>query len=337
MTDPPNHRVPPMATHTPGMDEPQQLRRQAPKDLSLVTLVPKWSGTETASPLVEFFEAIEGTARIGNWSEADQIQICALRLTETARAFYSATPELRDPSITWQDFKASFFRRFRDVRTDQFHFTQLQQARQRSDETPSEFLDRVKILARRTMPCATDEATRKVYAEQADRMLLAAFTTGLKGNPGKEVRYRNPETAEEALRIAITVAQADIQERRNNSFQVGTEVDITPSGRVREQVNASTKGANFFPARQFGQASQRYSTRQRSASKEQVDALRRCYECNGHGHFARDCANRKQRIGDSNAGKKGRNGDGPDRDRGQPKGRDLKKGLGHRQSRQPEN
>jgi len=80
-------------------------------------------------------------------------------------------------------------------------------------------------------------------------MLLAAFTTGLKGNPGREVRYRSPETAEEALRIAITTAQADIQERRNDAFQVEMEADITPSGRVREQVarqvNASTSGARF--------------------------------------------------------------------------------------------
>jgi len=70
-----------MATQTPGMEEPPQLRRQGTKDLSLVTFVPKWSRTETASPLIEFFEAIEGTARIGNWSEADQMQICTLRLT----------------------------------------------------------------------------------------------------------------------------------------------------------------------------------------------------------------------------------------------------------------
>jgi hypothetical protein len=43
------------------------------KDLSLVGLIPKWSGTEKATPLTAFFEAIEGTARIGNWSDADKI------------------------------------------------------------------------------------------------------------------------------------------------------------------------------------------------------------------------------------------------------------------------
>jgi hypothetical protein len=34
--------------------------------------IPKWSGSEKTTPL-EFFEAIEGTARIGNWSDIDKI------------------------------------------------------------------------------------------------------------------------------------------------------------------------------------------------------------------------------------------------------------------------
>ena len=82
------------------------LRYAATKDLSLVSLVPRWSGGETAPPIAEFFVTIESSAAIGNWSEADRKQICALKLTDAARAFYSATLELRDPAITWQDFKA---------------------------------------------------------------------------------------------------------------------------------------------------------------------------------------------------------------------------------------
>jgi len=37
------------------------------KDLSLISLVPKWSGSETAVCLEEFFSRIEGSARVGNW------------------------------------------------------------------------------------------------------------------------------------------------------------------------------------------------------------------------------------------------------------------------------
>src|SRR5215510_9760964 len=174
--------------------ESAPLRRSATKDLSLVTLVPKWGGTDKSSPLEEFLDVIDGTAKIGNWTEADKIHVCVLRLTDNARDFYRATPELKDPAITWEDFKAHLLRRFRDVRTNQYHFTQLTQARQRKDESSSEYLDRCKILARRTLPCVTDANLQRVYNEQANRMLLTAYSAGLIGTAGREVRMRAPVT-----------------------------------------------------------------------------------------------------------------------------------------------
>jgi hypothetical protein len=66
-----------------------QMRPPVTKDLSLVTMVPKWSGTDKAVPLHEFFEILESTARVGNWSQDDLIRIAAMRLTEVARNFYN--------------------------------------------------------------------------------------------------------------------------------------------------------------------------------------------------------------------------------------------------------
>jgi len=101
----------------PNAQEGASLRRAAAKDMSLISVIPKWGGTDSAAPLAEFFELIEGTATIGSWTEADKIQVCMLRLTDSAREFYRATPELRDPKITWAEVKELFTKRFRDVRT----------------------------------------------------------------------------------------------------------------------------------------------------------------------------------------------------------------------------
>jgi Holliday junction resolvase len=49
--------------------------------------------------LSEFFETIEGSARIGNRTEDDQIQLCAPKLTDSSRGFYRATAELRGPNV----------------------------------------------------------------------------------------------------------------------------------------------------------------------------------------------------------------------------------------------
>jgi len=69
--------------------------------LSLVALVPKWGGTDKAAPLKEFFDTIESTARIGNWSNEDMVRIETLKLTDVARTFYNGSLQLQNQSITW--------------------------------------------------------------------------------------------------------------------------------------------------------------------------------------------------------------------------------------------
>jgi hypothetical protein len=301
-----------------------------------VSLVPKWSGSDTALPIHEFFDIIEGSGKIGNWTEADQIQVCALKLTDPARAYYGATPELRDPAITWQEFKAHFLKRFRDVRGDQYHFSQLQMARQRKDETPTEFLDRCRLLARRTVPCTTDPVLQRVYNEQAERMLLSAFIHGLSSTPGKMVRFSMPATAEEALRIAVTVSQAEIQEARNNAFYLDSEVaEISPAGRMREpavhHTGAKSVANNGDPRRKSGQASQRRPDKRESTRNAQSADTVQCYECRGYGHYARDCANRSQRRVDNRAA--GDNGNKTGKGKAsEPTSRDRAKGGDRRRA-----
>jgi hypothetical protein len=150
---------------TPVDDEP--LRREAPKDMSLVTLVPKWSGTETAIPITRFFDAIEGAASMGNWTDADKVGVCALKLADTVGEFYESNPDLRHAGITWQELKTKLLQLFRDVRTDQYHYSALHKARQKKNETPQEFYNRVRILARRTVPCTTEPLYQRAYGEEA--------------------------------------------------------------------------------------------------------------------------------------------------------------------------
>ena len=54
------------------------------KDLSLISLVPKWSGAETSTPFEKFLSSIETAAKIGNWSENDCLDIAVLRLQDPA-------------------------------------------------------------------------------------------------------------------------------------------------------------------------------------------------------------------------------------------------------------
>jgi len=106
------------------------------KDLSLISLVSKWSGSESAVSLEEFFDNIESAAKIGRWHASDCMQVAALKLTDYASTFYNTSLELHAEEATWDKLKKSFRERFRDVHTDQYHFTRLQTARQAKHEGP---------------------------------------------------------------------------------------------------------------------------------------------------------------------------------------------------------
>jgi hypothetical protein len=93
---------------------------QAVRDMSVISLVPSWLGTEKGISLNEFLEAVERTAWLGNWSERDKVQIAILRLRENARVFFDGMLELQKPEIMWARFKSLFLEHYRDVRTDQF-------------------------------------------------------------------------------------------------------------------------------------------------------------------------------------------------------------------------
>jgi hypothetical protein len=82
-------------------------------------------------------------------------------------------------------------------------------SRQEKGELPPEFADRCRSLAQRTVPQVENAELQKLYHEQAERMLLANSKSGLTGMPGRQVRFAMPESVDEALKIAITVEQAE--------------------------------------------------------------------------------------------------------------------------------
>jgi hypothetical protein len=122
--------------------------------------------------------------------------------------FFNAKPELHDRKVTWAEFRAALQHRFRDPRTDQFHFSQLQTAKQIKGESVFDFADSCRALTQKVTPQVADPTAQRLCNEQTDRMLLASYTSGLTGNPGKQVLYSLPPTLEDAIKIAVTVEQA---------------------------------------------------------------------------------------------------------------------------------
>jgi len=254
------------------------------KDLSLTSIVPKWSGAETDTPVEDFLASIEGAAKIARWDGTDCLSIATLRLSDPARAFYKSSHELQAEDATWEGFKSAFRDRFKDAHTDQYHFLKLQTAKQGKTEGPQEFANRCKNLAQKVMLKVNDPVAQRIHKENADRMCLASYVSGLNANVGKMVRIQNPKTIQQALTIAVAVTEAERQEKGNEIFFTGSDKPSDPKDRK------NVKSERVFDSRAGGNKSS-YS----SAGRGQNRTTLRCYECEGHGHFGRECPTRLKR------------------------------------------
>jgi hypothetical protein len=135
-------------------------------------------------------------------------------------------------------------------------------------------------------------------------MLLASFESGLFGNPGTQVRYRNVQSISEALTIAISVQEAEMQERFNESFYTNVEKSVlslsrsrcrTRAGSVSEQHSADARRDNHTRTQRNRTSGNANSATASSTRNAQTKAALRCYECQGIGHFASECPTRLKR------------------------------------------
>jgi len=113
--------------------------------------------SESSVSLEEFFASVESESRIGKWQDKNNFEIADLKLNDSAKHFYQGCLELHTQEATWQKFKDTFRQRYKDVRTDQYHYMMLQTARQGKMKTliglqiGVELCPR-KFYARRTIP-----------------------------------------------------------------------------------------------------------------------------------------------------------------------------------------
>jgi hypothetical protein len=120
-------------------------------------------------------------------------------------------------------------------------------------------------------------------------MVLVYFTKGLRGTAGIQVGYKVPNTLEEALQIAAVVEQTE-QDRKGGTFYLG---ERNFDAKRDQAANREPRGSN-----RRRQANGRPRDREREKPSDVSGADKMvCYECNGTGHMARECATRlnKQR------------------------------------------
>jgi hypothetical protein len=118
---------------------------------------------------------------------------------------------------------------------------------------------------------------QKRYYEQAERKLLVSFSSGLLGTAGKQVRFALPKKLYEDLKIANTVDQTELQERRSEAFYLRSqEHESGLAGRSPSQTSHRDSGK----ARAQYSADDRTQRRGRQANTRnpRTRENRKCFE-----------------------------------------------------------
>jgi hypothetical protein len=179
------------------------------KDVSLVARIKEWTGESKGKSVYEFLAQVETLAKVSGWTSQDKALITKAKLQGLALQYLNGREELVHDRCTYETLKQALVERFSDKLPNQYYYTRLQDAVQGRDESAEEFSDRCRKMCQRTARKVHDEETQKIINEEAEHRLLTAYIHGLKGIVGQQVQFQMPGIMEQAVRLAITVENAE--------------------------------------------------------------------------------------------------------------------------------
>jgi len=158
---------------------------------------------------------------------------------------------------------------------------------------------------------SADPQIQRIHKENADRMLLASFFSGLTRTAGYQVRNSHAKYLGEALNLAVSVQETERQQRFNESFYTRSEKSVRLLSERKDRPDTGNGYRRYSgethayrqarSERQNALVSKNREDHQENG-KTRTEAAVRCYECDGRGHFARECPTRlrkEKKLSDS--------------------------------------
>jgi len=128
----------------------------------------------------------------------------------------------------------------------------------------------------------------------------SSFVAGLAWVAGRQTRFSTTQSLDQDLKIALTFQEAEKQKTFSESFyaNLNDSLKLRSPGRTRHYSHEHHGSAEARRADNRKQTQRAMTSRGRNRPKtsanrnEETKVALRCYECEGFGHFARECATR---------------------------------------------
>lgn len=248
--------------------EPVRLAPVTKKNLGLQSMVAAWSGEDTVT-VAEFFEGVDLVARCGNWEDQDKALVVRMRVTGAAAAFLASRADLRRPETTYADLRRALEVRFRDGVKPEQYLLQLSSLTQAADEGIGPFADRCRRVGEKAQGSESTPQEQAAARRQIDKVVLAAFLRGLRGEVGRFLRLNPPETLEEAVQKAV-LAEIEFGATRHLCAVAQPAPSI-----VTQEATSSAPAVEVRRVERVGPE---------------------CYRCGGRGHISRNCSTPRPRT-----------------------------------------
>lgn len=279
-------------------------------NFDLVSVIPTFNGDERES-VADFISKIEDVGLISGWTSDYKIVVAKLKLKGTAFSF-SKSDEACLSATSLQELQRALEDRFKEKLPDHFYFEQLANIRQEKGENIENYSDRVKQLSKKTIRCTRNEEVDKVLREEGDRRAMEAFTRGLFGELGKQVRIRFPKTLQEAVTLAIAIRDVERRPSHEQSNSMSKNVFLTPNQQIVQCRNCNKFGHKQYECRvnrrvsfNLSPVNQQYNkafSNFQDIRNTNQNQRKQCNFCKKLGHWENECRTKLRQLSQTNSG-----------------------------------
>ena len=259
---------------------PNKSKMAEPVSGSQLATIPNYNGE---TPVELFIRQVERSQVQFGWTAEQTAAAIKNKMIGAAGAWLQGEELSLSEMKTWNQLKALMITRFK-VNTSQMEaVASIINLRQKEKETCMEFYDRVCIAVDKKNSNYEDKDKQTVgYRTHYLNDVYTMFAAGLRADVRVQVlSSNNPPTTAAELRKAANITEAQILSKKSTIAELGIEelmAKLKTEDTEEEKKEVTTKAFQMKKKKRFNQ--------------ERTDSA--CYACNGKGHFAKHCPNRRR-------------------------------------------